>query len=490
MDAVENTIEKNSIFKPINAQGQNHISEQASPPPGENSGSSLGDEMPKPKGRAIHGVDYGLDLLDAPPKDASQVQQQPQHQTQPQFSEPQPQPRLQRQPSIRVPSVHQPSVHQPQIQPQPQPQVIPMENEQPDPHPGFGFQPPQQRMMSPPNQQNYMPGFNVMDSQSDASSMGGSGLIDNNMSIPMPPQPPRQLTYEEIRMRKTDALASLARLEQQGYVPAGKKGSHTTDLDELEAMVEKLTAQRDLDNSIKFQRKILVGFATLMESVCDNEEYNIFELDLEGWSESLYENISEYDEVFEELYLKYKGAAKIPPEIKLISMVAGSAWMYHMSRSMFGKAASKVPGFDDVMNQDPDLKKRYKQTATRIAQQRGVPVPSKKDNGMGFLGQLLGGNPLANMGEPDLSGLMGAMSGAPSQPPSRPPPRTSRPPPRETKTKIPPQVSKPSRSRVPMEEPQDIDGLLSGLANEPMNSMDEDELDLSEMENMSDLDRM
>ena len=41
-----------------------------------------------------------------------------------------------------------------------------------------------------------------------------------------------------------------------------------------------------------------------------------------------------------------------------------------------------------------------------------------------------------------------------------------------------------------MEEPQDIDGLLSGLTNEPMNSMDEDELDLSEMENMSDLDRM
>ena len=478
MDAVENTIEKNSIFKPINGPGQNHASEQASPPPGGNSGSSLGDDMPKPKGRAIQGVDYGLDLLNVPPKEGPQEQQV---QPQPQFSEPQPQPRLQRQPSIRVPSVHQPSVHQ--QQPQLQPQVIPMEDEQPQP--GFGFQPPpQQRMMTPPNQQNYMPGFNAMDSQSDASSMGGSGLIDNNnMSMHMPPQPPRQLTYEEIRMRKTDALASLARLEQQGYVPAGKKGSHTTDLDELEAMAERLTAQRDLDNSIKFQRKILVGFATLMESVCDNEEYNIFELDLEGWSESLYENISEYDEVFEELYLKYKGAAKIPPEIKLISMVAGSAWMYHMSRSMFGKAASKVPGFDDVMNQDPELKKRYKQTATRIAQQRGVPVPSKKDNGMGFLGQLLGGNPLGNMGQPDLSGLMGAMSGAPSQPP-----KTSRPPP--PKTKIPPQVSKPSRSRVPMEEPQDIDGLLSGLANEPMNSMDEDELDLSEMENMSDLDRM
>mgnify|MGYP001159795541 CR=1 FL=1 len=227
-----------------------------------------------------------------------------------------------------------------------------------------------------------------------------------------------------------------------------------------------------------------------MESVCDNEEYNIFELDLEGWSESLYENISEYDEVFEELYLKYKGVAKIPPEIKLISMVAGSAWMYHMSRSMFGKAASKVPGFDDVMNQDPELKKRYKQTATRIAQQRGVPVPSKKDNGMGFLGQLLGGNPMANMAQPDLSNLMGAMTGG--QQTQRPPRPPAQKPPRQQKKQPPssPPVSRPQRSRVPMDEPQDIDGLLSGLANEPMDSMAEDELDLSEMENMSDLDRM
>jgi hypothetical protein len=477
MDTVENTIEKNTAFKPIDGQKQSDASPQH-----EGSGSSL-EDLPKPKGRAIQGVDYGLDLMDTP-------KEEPVH-PQGQFSEPpHPQPRLQRQPSVRASSSIRPPQHLP---PQPQhqqfaPHVIPMEEEyeeQPpqNQQPGFGFQ---QRAMTPPNQ-NYMPGFNPVDSQSDASSMGG-GLVDNNMSMRMAPQPPKQLTYEEIRMRKTDALASLARLEQQGYVGAGKKGSHTTELDELEAMVEKLTAQRDLDNSIKFQRKILVGFATLMESVCDNEEYNIFELDLEGWSESLYENISEYDEVFEELYLKYKGVAKIPPEIKLISMVAGSAWMFHMSRSMFGKAASKVPGFDDVMDQDPELKKRYKQTATRIAQQRGVPVPSKKDNGMGFLGQLLGGNPMANMAQPDLSGLMNAMGGGQTPRPARPPPQ--KPPRQQKRPPNSPPVSKPSRSRVPMEEPHDIDGLLSGLTNEPMDSMAEDELDLSELENMSDLDRM
>jgi hypothetical protein len=300
-------------------------------------------------------------------------------------------------------------------------------------------------------------------------------------------QPPPEMSYEEKRARKTDALAHLARLEQQGYVPAGKKGSHTTELSELEAMVDKLTAQRELDSSIKFQRKILIGFATLAESVCEHDEYNIFELDLQGWSESLYENITDYDEVFEELYLKYKSVAHIPPEIKLISMVVGSAWMYHMSRNMFGKAASKIPGFDEVMSFDPDLKKHYQQTATNLAQQRGFPVPDKKKdkNGFNFLGQLFGGGSPENSGPPRQSaprqargGTVGGGGGGsggngarPSAPPRAPPAQPARP----TGT----------RRRVPMEEPNDIDNLLGSLNSE---LEDDIELDLSEMEDISDLD--
>lgn len=297
---------------------------------------------------------------------------------------------------------------------------------------------------------------------------------------------PEELTYEQKRQRKTNALASLARLESQGYVPADKKGSHTTELAVLESMVEKLTAQRDLDNSIKYQRKILIGFATLVESVCENDDYNIFELDLEGWSESLYENISDYDEIFEELYLKYKDVAKVPPELKLVTMVAGSAWMYHMSRNMFGKAASKVPGFDEVMKFDPDLKKHYQQSATALAQQRGMPVPDRKKDksNFNFLGQMFGVNQMPNMEPPPQAPPAQSRAQARPRRPGRQPQRPEGPtqPPRKT------------RNRVPMEEPQDVDNLLSGLVTQ--GGIDngyipeEDEIDLSELENMSDLDQL
>lgn len=446
----------------------------------------------KPKGHAIAGIDYGLDLLENEDDKAGQSQDKTQDSPGSVSEGPR---RGQESSYSHSPS---PNLDQSQSQGQVQGQA---RYQQYSPVPqsmynGGGYESPVQ-----------MPGFaSPMDAQSmgGSSAAAGAGFVDSglmgqlprgneSMGMGMNMAPPvEEISYEEKRRRKTDALATLARLESQGYVPADKKGSHTTPLAELEAMAEKLTAQRDLDNGIKYQRKILMGFATLAESICDNDDYNIFELDLEGWSESLYENISDYDEVFEELYIKYKDVAKIPPELKLITMIAGSAWMYHMSRNMFGKAASKVPGFDEVMKFDPDLKKHYQQSASTLAQKRGVPVPDRKKDksGFNFLGQMFGVDQMPDMSTPPEM---------PRNKPSRPT-RPGRSGPPQVQDQGPPMQRGPSqnrqkerktRNRVPMEEPQDVDGLLSGLVTQGNGQgplPDEDEIDLSEMENMSDLD--
>lgn len=432
----------------------------------------------KPKGQAIQGIDYGIDIMDEkPPAPGGQGAEKP-----PQSPQPRPRP-----PQQQSPQPPQHSLSEPQPQSPVSPQLgrhLPVSPGQYRPG-GPQLQPPPQ---SPRSSEYIMPGFGGGNaSASPASPQPGAGFVDPAF-MPMSAQPLEgsyyqepELSYEEKRRRKTDALASLARLEAQGYEPAGKKGSHTTDLSELEAMVEKLTAQRDLDNSIKFQRKILVGSATLIESLCENEEYNIFELDLKGWAESIYENISEYDEVFEELYLKYKDTAKIPPEVKLLCMVIGSAWMYNMSRNMFGKASSKVPGFDDVMQHDPGLKKRYQQVATKLARQRGMPVPDKRNdkNGFGFLGQLMGGgNMMAQRAPPPQMPMQQQQQQfQPQQPMQQPPMQQQQAPP-----------ARPGRRRVPMEEPHDVDNLLSSLTTGQVGNYADDEMDLSELENISDLD--
>ena len=83
-----------------------------------------------------------------------------------------------------------------------------------------------------------------------------------------------------------------------------------------------------------------------------NKKFNPFELELDGWSESVMENVDDYDGVFEELYVKYKNIDASRTEVKLIMMLGGSAMMFHLTNSMF-KAA--VPNVGDVLKQNPEL---------------------------------------------------------------------------------------------------------------------------------------
>ena len=91
-----------------------------------------------------------------------------------------------------------------------------------------------------------------------------------------------------------------------------------------------------------------------------NNKFDPFSIKLDGWSESINENITDYDEVFEELSEKYGGKAEMAPEIKLLMMVGGSAFMFHLTNTMF---KSSIPGMDDILKQNPDLMNQFAKAA-------------------------------------------------------------------------------------------------------------------------------
>ena len=95
---------------------------------------------------------------------------------------------------------------------------------------------------------------------------------------------------------------------------------------------------------------MLIACVTGLEFM--NKRYNPFELQLDGWSENIMENQDDYDEVFEELYVKYRTKMHVAPEVKLIMMLGGSAMMFHLTNSMF---KSVMPNVNDVMKQNPGL---------------------------------------------------------------------------------------------------------------------------------------
>jgi hypothetical protein len=132
--------------------------------------------------------------------------------------------------------------------------------------------------------------------------------------------------------------------------------------------------QRDVDKSIKFQRKILMAITSGIEFV--NNKFDPLSIKLDGWSESIYENLHEYDDVFEELHEKYKSKIKMAPEIKLLMMVGGSAFMFHLTNTLF---KSKMPGLDQILQQNPELAQNVKQAAMNTMRQNeassGNPDP-------------------------------------------------------------------------------------------------------------------
>ncbi len=155
--------------------------------------------------------------------------------------------------------------------------------------------------------------------------------------------------YASIDAEKMDILNKLARLERKGF-SVNKRLNAYSSIEDLRTEYKRVTYTIDVDQSIKFSRKVLMATVTGLEWA--NKRYNPFELALDGWSESIMENLDDYDGVFEELHVKYGQKMQVAPELKLVMMVGGSAMMFHLTNSMF-KAA--IPNLQDVLKQNPGL---------------------------------------------------------------------------------------------------------------------------------------
>lgn len=225
-------------------------------------------------------------------------------------------------------------------------------------------------------------------------------------SINLTPAAPRNLEME--RQRKTELLNKLQRLESKGF-PVSKRFTNDNTLEEIEGEYNRLVDAQKLEGSLRFQRQMLMGAITGLEFL--NNKFDPFDIKLEGWSESVHTNIDDFDEIFEELYDKYKNRANMPPEMRLLVAVAGSGFMCHVSNSFF---RSKMPSMDDVLRNNPML---AKQMAAAAAQQAG--------SGFGnFMGMAMNVPPSAAAPPPampvDPPGPTGAFFGASGRTPPNP----------------------------------------------------------------------
>lgn len=216
--------------------------------------------------------------------------------------------------------------------------------------------------------------------RSDSGSSNGSKIVKKSID-------PRQRMLNELN-EKREIIYQLDRLEAKGYKMPFKFNMNS-DLEEMRHEYHRVIREKELDASVRFQQKMLMAFVSGTEYL--NTRYDPFAIKLDGWSEQVNENINDYDDIFEELHVKYKSSGKkMAPELRLLISLSGSAFMFHLTSRMFKE--QPLPDVENVLKSNPELMKQFQNAAAKqyiignntqqpqFTQQR----QPQQDNGMGL----------------------------------------------------------------------------------------------------------
>ena len=329
-------------------------------------------------------------------------------------------------------------------------------------------------------------GHSTFNTANDNKTWDGYGKFNN---IPVNPdrngmssQP--KLSKDELLKEKFKFLRKLEALEKKG-VELTKKYNMDSDLAEMQGEYEMIMEEKTKQNSVKFQGNMMMAIINGMEFL--NNRFDPFDVKLDGWGEQINENINDYDDVFGELYEKYKSKATLAPELKLMFQLGGSAMMVHMTNTMFKSA---MPGMDDIMRQNPELMRQFQNAAVNS-------MSNTSPGFSGFMGGLM--NPTATSAssaysEPSVPQGRGPPAPLATQGPNSAPPSANRGGNNAARPDIsmargsftddgisiresnfgvpgfePPMPSQKSQRRPEMKGPSDINDILSGLKTKTLN---------------------
>lgn len=218
--------------------------------------------------------------------------------------------------------------------------------------------------------------------------------------------------FRSLDEERADILCKLNRLKRQGMIGVRSFGI-ASDIREMRAELERVRTEIDLDASLRWQRKMLMACVSTMEFA--NRRWNPFDLQLNGWSENVMESITDYDRVFERLFFKYRSKVSMPPEAELLLTVGTSAFMFHLTSTMF-KKESQNPAFMEQMAKAMAAAQAAQAAAQQQQQPAAAqPTPQQDD------GETAGGRrEIRGPGAMDFSAFLGggAMPPVSSMPPA------------------------------------------------------------------------
>jgi hypothetical protein len=325
----------------------------------------------------------------------------------------------------------------------------------------------------------------------DNRSVGSKSVDSYNQSYKQHyQQEPREDTETKWRREeeeKQEILIKLQQLESKG-VRLSREFSMKSKLEDLNFELERQKAVISEQESVKFMQNSLVTFVHGVEIM--NKKWDPIGAKLNGWSNSVMEDIGSYEGIFERLHEKYQGSVEMAPELELLMTLAQSAFMFHLMETIFKGA---LPNLGAAIQSDPNLMKGLMSATARAADVGNVPtrqaptshVPQPSNvpmQGPSFnIGEMLGPLMGSMMGGVGAAGMnrQGPMGGGPTVPPmgmgvnafrsamdrAPPQPMSTREVYQEREKNYVPPRSRRSRSRDPFEDDLDRFSIASSKSD-------------------------
>ena len=172
-------------------------------------------------------------------------------------------------------------------------------------------------------------------SRSSRSSRGSRRSRKNKQNFfaqpsSVPTQP--HMSNSERDKEKQKMLLKLYEYQTKG-VKLSKRFTPESTYEEVKLEYDMQNKMLSNRSAVAFSRKMLMAAVTGLEYM--NGRFDPFNIKLDGWSESVMENIGDYDKIFERLAEKYSGRGEMAPELELMFSLAGSAFMFHLTSSFF-----------------------------------------------------------------------------------------------------------------------------------------------------------
>lgn len=158
-----------------------------------------------------------------------------------------------------------------------------------------------------------------------------------------------ELSEEGKMLKRLDMLRKLGELAQY-KVKLSQNYNMNSDYFTMKYEYQLHTNIRAKQNYINWTSSLMLNCIYGIEIL--NDKYNPWELKLTGWSEQINADISNYYDVFGEIYEKYNKPGKsMSPELKLALMLGGSALKFHLNKvALSGKMGIPNAQFNGVAN--------------------------------------------------------------------------------------------------------------------------------------------